>query len=113
MCSLSLLVLVVLGFVSLETERDDPRFRFFPLVPLCNGGALKQQNPKKMSSEEIFELKGNTALYDALGLPKTASESDIKRAYYKLAGSLALDGRLCAFAVEGRVGFIHRRKGKK
>lgn len=38
-----------------------------------------------MSSEEIFELKGNTALYDALGLPKTASESDIKRAYYKLA----------------------------
>ncbi|KAH9578945.1 DnaJ domain [Trypanosoma melophagium] len=34
---------------------------------------------------DIFELRGNTALYDVLGLPKTATDAEIRRAYYKLA----------------------------
>ncbi|KAF8285537.1 putative chaperone DNAJ protein [Trypanosoma cruzi] len=34
---------------------------------------------------DVFELRGNRALYDVLGVPRTASEVEIRRAYYKLA----------------------------
>ncbi|RNF02533.1 chaperone DnaJ protein [Trypanosoma conorhini] len=34
---------------------------------------------------DVFELRGNTALYDVLGVPKSAPDSEIRRAYYKLA----------------------------
>ncbi|ESL11239.1 chaperone DnaJ protein [Trypanosoma rangeli SC58] len=34
---------------------------------------------------DVFELKGNRALYDVLGVPKNAPDIEIRRAYYKLA----------------------------
>lgn len=36
-------------------------------------------------SGDIYELKGNTVLYEVLGVPTTASDKDIRRAYYRIA----------------------------
>lgn len=38
-----------------------------------------------MESTNLFDLKDNMSLYSALGISSTASESEIKRAYYKLS----------------------------
>jgi len=38
-----------------------------------------------MTDDSLFALKDNVKLYTALGVAKTASETEIKRAYYQLA----------------------------
>lgn len=38
-----------------------------------------------MSESSIFDLKGSSALYEVLGVPSTASQREIRQAYYRLA----------------------------
>lgn len=40
---------------------------------------------KRGSSSNVFDLVGNTALYEVLGLVPSASEKDIRRAFYRIA----------------------------
>lgn len=40
---------------------------------------------KGSTSSDVFDLVGNTALYEVLGLTPDASERDIRRAYYRIA----------------------------
>lgn len=40
---------------------------------------------KGSTSSDVFDLVGNTALYEVLGLTRDASERDIRRAYYRIA----------------------------
>jgi curved DNA-binding protein CbpA len=38
-----------------------------------------------MAESSIFDLKGNTALYEVLGIPQSATQREIRQAYYRLA----------------------------
>lgn len=38
-----------------------------------------------MTESTIFDLKGNSALYEVLGVPQTATQREIRQAYYRLA----------------------------
>ncbi|KPI90142.1 putative Chaperone protein DNAJ [Leptomonas seymouri] len=38
-----------------------------------------------MCESSIYDLKGNTALYEVLGVPQTATQREIRQAYYRLA----------------------------